>query len=141
MKRAFLVPILAMLMSATANASSISVTITPQPGSPVSLIHCTLQKEYVALARGVSVEGFRTGVVFKNTTSRPIVWVAFQFTMIDISGITIDSHSFKSTGTFAPSVEIDDIHWLDVDSWPTLGEMDCAVKRTLFADGTSWEST
>jgi hypothetical protein len=102
---------------------------------------CTLQKQFVTIARGVSVEGFRTGVTFKNSTQKPIVRVAFKFTMRDTSGSKIDSNTLQGAGTFAPAVEIDNISWNNVDDWPTLADMDCSIQRVVFQDGSVWNAT
>jgi hypothetical protein len=44
------------------------------------------------------------------------------------------------TGAFAPAIVIDNTHWLNVNSWPTLGEMICSVSRVVFQDGTVWNA-
>jgi hypothetical protein len=138
MTRVTLVAALILVLATPADASSIAVVITAQAGAPITLTSCTLRKEMMPLARGVSVEGLRTGVVFKNTTLKPIADVAFLFTMRDVSGDVIDSHRLHSKGTYAPNVEIDNINWLSVDSWPTLGDMDCSIDRVVFSDGSAW---
>jgi hypothetical protein len=102
---------------------------------------CTLQKEYIQLARGVSVEGFRTAVTFRNLSQKGVVRVIFLFTMREAGGSELDSHTDQSFGAYAPSIEIDNIAWEHVDSWPTLAEMDCAVQTVLFQDGTSWSAS
>jgi hypothetical protein len=121
-----------------ASAGALSVAITSQADAPVTLMSCTFTKQMVPLARGVSVEGFLTGVVFKNTAAKPVVQVTFLFTMRDTAGAVIDSHMLTSTGTFAPGVEIDNIHWLTVDDWPTLGGVDCSIQRVMFKEDPAW---
>jgi hypothetical protein len=125
---------------AAAAASGVSVTVTAQADSPVTLMTCTLQKQFVTIARGVSVEGFRTGVTFKNSTQKPIARVVFKFVMRDAAGAEIDSHTLQSVGMFAPNVEIDNISWNNVDNWPTLGDMDCSIQQVVFQDGSSWNA-
>jgi hypothetical protein len=133
---------LAFLLAASsaAAAAGVSVTVTAQADSPVTLMTCTLQKQFVTIARGVSVEGFRTGVTFKNTTQKPIARVVFTFLMRDATGVEIDSHTLQSVGAFAPDVEIDNISWNNVDNWPTLGDMDCSIQQVIFQDGSSWNA-
>jgi hypothetical protein len=116
----------------------ITVTITPHPGDPVSIASCTLVRQSFALARGVMVEGFKTGVVFKNVTSNPIASVTFDFAMIDTSGAVLQHRLLSSTGTYAPGVQIDNISWTQVNDWPTLGTMDCSVYSVRFVNGESW---
>jgi hypothetical protein len=140
MRSALVLLILVLGIIAPARAGSVAVSITPQSSAPVLLTSCTFQKQFVSLARGVSVEGFRTGVVFTNGTTRPISTVVFLFTMRDTSGEVIDSHTSKSSGSYAPAVSIDNIHWLVVDSWPTLGAMECSIDHVVFSDGTSWSA-
>ncbi len=136
----FLALALVLATSAAAAAASVSVTITAQADSPVSLLTCNLQKQFVTIARGVSVEGFRTGVTFKNVTQRPIARVVFKFVMRDAAGAEIDSHTLQSVGAFGPAVEIDNISWSNVDNWPTLGDMDCSIERVVFQDGSFWDA-
>jgi len=64
----------------------------------------------------------------------------FKFTMLDSFGTSLSSRLKETRGLYSASVVIDNIHWLDVDSWPTLGAMDCSVYRVLFRDGSSWKS-
>lgn len=124
--------------SGPAAAAGISVTVTPQTGAPIQLLTCTSQKTRVEIARGVSVDGFQTGVTFKNTSQKVARRVIFKFTMRDATGGEIDSHTESSSGTYVAGVEIDNIGWQTVNSWPTLADMDCAVDAVTFQDGTSW---
>lgn len=135
---AVLQAILFASLVAVSSRVAIAVTIVQQPSAPVAISRCTLERHFVQVANGVSVQGFRTGVVFTNVGSKPIEAVVFEFTMIDTSGTFIDHHSLISTGTYVPNVEIDNISWLIVDTWPTLGAMDCAIHSVAFTDGTSW---
>jgi len=114
--------------------------LLPQQGAPVSILYCSLAKQSVQVARGVSVEGLNTGVVFKNDSVKVITTVTFRFTMIDGFGAVLETRFKQSTGTFSPGVIIDNIHWLDVNSWPTLGEMDCSIDHVSFQDGTFWSA-
>ena len=138
MKRTILLA-LCVLLAGVSSRQPVSVAITPQHDSPVAISDCTLVRQFVPLARGVSVQGFKTGVVFKNVSATAIRSVTFGFEMLDSMDAPIDRHELTSTGTYAPNVEIDNITWLVVDSWPTLGVMRCSVRRVQFADGTSWE--
>jgi hypothetical protein len=140
MRKALLAVAFLLVTGTIAVAGTITVSITPQSNAPITLTGCTFQKQFVPLARGVSVEGFRTGVVFTNNASRPISTVVFLFTMHDTAGAVIDSHTLKSSGSYAPAVPIDNIHWLVVDSWPTLGAMDCSIDHVVFTDGTAWSA-
>ena len=124
---------------ASAEASDIAIQILPQD-APVSIVSCSLAKQSVQIARGVSVEGLNTGIIFKNDSSKTIGAVTFRFTMIDSSGATLETRFKESTGTFSPTVVIDNIHWLDVNSWPTLSEMSCSVGHVSFQDGTVWDA-
>jgi hypothetical protein len=137
----FLALTFVLAMSAMAEAANVSVRVTAQPDSPVALMTCTLQKQFVTIARGVSVEGFRTGVTFKNATQKPISRIDFKFTMRDATGSEIDSEILDGAGTFAPDVEIDNISWNKVDDWPALSDMDCSIQRVVFQDGTSWDAS
>ena len=138
MRSIFLALTFVLATSAACAAASVSVTVTPQADSPVTLMTCTLQKQFVTIARGVSVEGFRTAVTFKNSTQKPIARVDFKFVMREATGAEIDSHTLQSIGMFAPNVEIDNISWSNVDDWPTLGDMDCSIQRVVFQDGSFW---
>ena len=131
---------LALTNSASAEASDTAIQILPQQDAPVSIVTCSLAKQSVQIARGVSVEGLNTGIVFKNNTSKTVVAVTFNFTMVDSSGAVLETRSKQSTGAFSSAIVIDNIHWLDVDSWPTLGEMSCSVSRVSFQDGVVWYS-
>lgn len=106
----------------------------------MSIVTCSLAKQSVQIGRGVSVEGLNTGIVFKSASSKAITAVTFRFTMIDASGATLETRFKESTGTFSPAVIIDNIHWLEVNSWPTLSEMNCSVGRVSFQDGTVWNA-
>jgi hypothetical protein len=130
--------ILALTFRASAEASDTAIQILPQQDAPVSIVNCSLAKQSVQIARGVSVEGLNTGTVFKNDTSKTIEAVTFNFAMLDSSGAILESRFKESTGAFSPGIVIDNIHWLNVDSWPTLGEMICSVSRVSFQDGTVW---
>lgn len=112
----------------------------PQQNAPVSITNCTLAKQSVQIARGVSVEGLNTGIVFRNESLKTVAEITFRFTMIDGSGATLETRLKQSTGTFSPSVTIDNIHWLDVNSWPTLGDMNCSVDHVSFQDGSVWDA-
>ena len=106
----------------------------------VSIVNCPLAKQSVQIARGVSVEGLNTGIVFKNNTSKTIGEVIFEFAMLDSSGAMLETRFKESTGAFSPGSVIDNTHWLNVNSWPTLGEMICSVSRVVFQDGTAWNA-
>jgi len=127
-------------LCASAEASDIAIQVQPQQDAPVSIVNCSLAKQSVQIARGVSVEGLNTGIAFKNDSSKPIVVVTFRFTMIDGSGATLETRFKERSGTFSPAVIIDNIHWLEVNSWPTLSEMSCSVGHVSFQDGTAWDS-
>jgi hypothetical protein len=131
---------LALLFCASAEASDITIQVQPQQDAPVSIVNCSLAKQTVQIARGVSVEGLNTGVVFKNDSSKAVAAVTFRFTMIDGSGATLETRFKESTGTFSPTVIVDNIHWLDVNSWPTLSEMRCSVGHVSFQDGSVWDA-
>ena len=124
----------------SADASDIASQVQPQQDAPVSIVNCSLAKQSVQIARGVSVEGLNTGIVFKNDSSKTIAAVTFRFAMIDGSGATLETRFKESTGTFSPTVIIDNIHWLDVNSWPTLSEMNCSVGHVSFQDGGVWDA-
>lgn len=128
------------MVCASAEASSIVIQVQPQQDAPASIVNCSLAKQSVQIARGVSVEGLNTGIAFRNSSSKTIAAVTFRFVMIDASGATIETRFKKSTGTFSPAVIIDNIHWLEVDSWPTLSEMSCAIDHIWFQDGTVWDA-
>jgi hypothetical protein len=137
-QRALLSLILALTFWAPAEASDTAIQILPQQDAPVSIVNCSLAKQSVQIARGVSVEGLSTGIVFKNDASKTIGAVTFKFTMSDSSGAILENRFEHTTGTFSPTIVIDNTHWLNVDSWPTLGEMSCSVSRVSFQDGTVW---
>jgi hypothetical protein len=124
----------------SAKANDIAIQILPQQNAPVSIINCSLAKQSVQIARGVSVEGLNTGIVFKNDTSRTVTVVTFAFTMIDSSGAVLETRFKQSWGTFSSAVVIDNMHWLEVNSWPTLSEMSCSVGHVSFQDGTAWDA-
>lgn len=140
MKRAFLALLMAFSIGGSAGASDVAVYVIPQPDAPVSITTCTLEKQAVELARGVYVHGVNFGVEFKNESGKSAVAVMFQFTMSDSFGTVLDTRLRESLGTFSPGVVVGNIHWLEVDSWPTLGEMGCSVQRVRFQDGTIWTS-
>jgi hypothetical protein len=123
-----------------AKASNVAIQILPQQDAPVSIISCSLAKQSVEIARGVSVEGLNMGIVFKNNTSRTVAVVTFTFTMINSLGAVLEKRFKQSTGTYSPAVVIDNIHWLEVNSWPTLSEMSCSVGHVAFQDGTTWDA-
>jgi hypothetical protein len=125
---------------ASARASDAAIQILPQQDPPVSIVNCSLAKQSVQIARGVSVEGLNTGIVFKNNTSKTIGEVTFEFAMLDSSGAMLETRFKESTGAFSPAIVIDNTHWLNVNSWPTLGEMICSVSRVVFQDGTAWNA-
>ena len=136
----FLLPILALVFWASAEASDVVIQIQAQSDAPVSVMGCSLTKQAVQIARGVSVEGLNTGVVFKNESVKAIVAVTFRFTMIDGSGAPLETRFKDTVGTFSPAVVIDNIHWLEVNSWPTLREMSCSVGHVSFQDGSAWDA-
>lgn len=125
---------------ATAEAADVAIQVQPQQNSPVSISDCTLAKQSVQIARGVAVEGLNTGIAFRNESLKTIGAITFRFTMIDNFGATLETRLKQSTGTFSPSVTIDNIHWLDVNSWPTLGQMSCSVDHVSFQDGSFWDA-
>jgi len=131
---------LALVFSASAEASDIVIQVQPQQGTPVTIVSCSLAKQSVQISRGVSVEGLNTGVVFRNDTSKMIAAVTFRFTMIDGLGAMLETRFKESKGTFSPTAIIDNIHWLDVNSWPTLSEMNCSIGHVSFQDGTVWDA-
>jgi hypothetical protein len=132
LKQLFLSPILALALWTSAEASNIAIQVQPQQDAPVYIVNCSLAKQSVQIARGVSVEGLSTGIVFRNNSLKTIAAITFRFTMIDASGAMLETRFKDSTGIFSPGVVIDNIHWLDVDSWPTLGAMSCSVGHVSF---------
>jgi len=140
-RRAFLALLIALAIGGSASASDVAIYVIPQPGTPISITSCTLKKQAVQLARGVYVHGVNFGVEFKNDSAKSAVAVMFQFTMSDGFGTVLDTRLRESLGSFSPGVVVGNIHWLEVDSWPTLAEMGCSVQRVRFQDGTIWTST
>jgi hypothetical protein len=138
-RQLLLSPILALALWASAEADTL-IQVLPQQDAPVSIVNCSLAKQSVQIARGVSIEGLNTGIVFRNDASKTIAVVTFRFAMIDALGTTLETRFKQSTGTYSPAVIIDNIHWLDVNSWPTLREMTCSVGHVSFQDGSAWDA-
>jgi len=131
---------LALVFWASAEASDVAIQVQPQQDAPVYIVNCSLAKRSVQIARGVSVEGLDTGIVFRNNSLKTIAAITFRFTMVDSFGATLETRFKESTGVFSPGVIIDNIHWLDVNSWPTLGAMSCSVGHVSFQGGSVWDA-
>ena len=139
-KQLLLSLILALTLWASAEASDIAIQVQPQQDAPVYIVNCFLAKQSVQIARGVSVEGLYTGIVFRNNSLKTIATITFRFAMIDGSGALLETRFKESTGIFSPGVIIDNIHWLDVNSWPTLGAMSCSIGHVSFQNGSVWDA-